>query len=233
MRGLLLVAIPPYSSGQFPLFVMLPWLTGRMPTPSGRNPTVLIWSVPTAFSFCRGKPQSPFTRSQSHRTHLVSSHTWHNYTPLPFTDRRSRNPTVLIWSVPTQAEGQERGVEIRAVAIPPYSSGQFPRGNHPRHDRSVRRSQSHRTHLVSSHNECSYPTGPPSPGSQSHRTHLVSSHRQRAPCEPLDALQRSQSHRTHLVSSHGENIPSVVRVVNSKYSRNPTVLIWSVPTLRR
>jgi hypothetical protein len=70
--ALVLVAIPPSSSGQFPqrIFgIVVDHLDRR-----SRNPTVLIWSIPTSPGLHHHKEFS-----------------------------QSRNPTVLIWSIPTAA----------------------------------------------------------------------------------------------------------------------------------
>jgi hypothetical protein len=93
-----------------------------------RNPTVLIWSIPTKSQMPGPGHWSPKNGSQSRRTHLVNSHV-----------------------VAVASDNVE--VRLKRVAIPPYSSGQFLHGrrcnscNLRRHEKS----QSHRTHLVNSH----------------------------------------------------------------------------------
>jgi hypothetical protein len=98
-RARLLVAIPPYSSGQFPLYppsrgrlqdnppdlvAIPPYFIWSIPTQSNtaisrsratsRNPTVLIWSIhPGRVRASRRPPTLP-PEVATHRTHLVISH---------------------------------------------------------------------------------------------------------------------------------------------------------------
>jgi hypothetical protein len=91
-----------------------------------RNPIVLIWSVPTVSLLQGNAVNGDVQKSQSHRTHLVNSHGcyWlrvvgeslvvaippspsgqfqpkHPRTWTTSAASSCRNPTVLIWSVPT------------------------------------------------------------------------------------------------------------------------------------
>jgi len=117
------VAIPPYSSGQFPpevwkgtadtdLLVLSQshrthlvnshsWRCSLRVSPRSprRNPTVLIWSIPTNGKGYGTLPQrNGLQKSQSHRRHLVNSHKPHRHPHPRDRDLRRRNPTVLIWS---------------------------------------------------------------------------------------------------------------------------------------
>jgi hypothetical protein len=74
--------------------------TGWKTTRKRRNPTVLIWSVPTAFIL--GVIAAYLILSQSHRADLVSSDRAGQHRSVNPAEHR-RNPTVLIWSVPTLA----------------------------------------------------------------------------------------------------------------------------------
>jgi hypothetical protein len=97
LRQILIVAIPPYSSGQFPRTSGTRGSLGWLSTARSRNPTVLLWSIPTWKSAREEQRKSDW--SQSHHTPLVNSHI----------DRENTVSSAL-----------------RGVAIPPYSSGQFP-----------------------------------------------------------------------------------------------------------
>jgi hypothetical protein len=116
------VAIPPDPSGQVPPAASG---SGSAANTRRRNPTVLLWSIPTS-STTKPKPTDSSV-SQSNRTHLINSHRG---------DHR-------LW------QGR-----FWRVAIPPYSSGQCPpglaMGKVGTHDNSAM-SQSHRTHLVNAH----------------------------------------------------------------------------------
>ena len=72
----------------------------------GRNPTVLIWSIPTPGNPGYPEPWNPAEESQSHRPDLVNSH--QEAPPRGSPRRLGRNPTVLIWSIPTARDGRRR-----------------------------------------------------------------------------------------------------------------------------
>ena len=86
---------------------------------SCRNPTVLIWSIPT-FHDTYGTCGNYFVESQSHRAVLVTS----DPSPiLPTNGRTSwrRNPTALIWAIPLDEVSPEFAATLPEVAIPPYT----------------------------------------------------------------------------------------------------------------
>jgi hypothetical protein len=123
------VAIPPYSSGQFPRG------SGglrqcRSQTEESRNPTVLIWSIPTRQTLQQLQPPAPrevaippYSSGQFPRR----SSRPHGDVAIAF--RQRRNPTVLIWSTHTEPLSRYGATDV------------------------TRKSQSHRTHLVKSHED--------------------------------------------------------------------------------
>jgi hypothetical protein len=137
-----------------------------------------------------------FPMSQSHRTHLVNSH----------------------------GDGSlscEQECGTSAVAIPPYSSGQFPLNRLERLERRhFRPSQSHRTHLVNSPFRSMEEAVEYAKVSHTHRTHLANSHSAGSSCTLAVGTVASQSHRTHLVNSHtdGSRCGLVCRTLMSSQS---------------
>jgi hypothetical protein len=94
--------------------------TGRE---ESRNPTVLIWSIPTE---CEDSARPRLARKVAIPPSSFNPHGQVDHRP-PGKCPSGRNPTVLIWSIPTAHGAAQRVPGLSEVAIPPSSSGQFPR----------------------------------------------------------------------------------------------------------
>jgi hypothetical protein len=249
------VAIPPYSSSQFPLRPE----NRRATCPSSaasRNPTVLIWSIPTGWDFRIRSDRVFRVRSQSHRTRLVNFHA-RDQSCCGRSGSHCRNPTVLIWSIPTVPRVHRRPQPlIFRVAIPPYSiptsifskisapsrlsrnppysAGQFPRRSASCAIPASTSASRNPTVLI-----WSIPTTNDMPivtiasfraTSQSHRTHLVNS--DYGPSGDMGGLLLTSRNPTALIWSIPTVTPSArMTGPTPPPSRNPTVLIWSIPTV--
>ena len=142
--------------------------------------------------------------------------------------------TVLIWSIPTLAITSpphvvdlERSQSHRPDLVNSDGSGRL--SSIPR----ARSSQSHRPDLVNSDRRftCGVPVG--TLLSQSHRPDLVTSDgNATTPRRAGSPQAKSQSHRPDLVNPH-QRCPGVMDGTHHMQSRNPTVLIWSIPTARQ